>query len=177
MIWPTPYPMTTSLRLGGVDGSRIDLPVVPDKGALPAPQFRAPEIEAAERGPAGTQPADLNVSSNVPGLAWNVSRDPVHQQATVEWRGGSSDDYPWGHEETRELMLYRADDLHPEKSSVHGEVEMSIGLKERALLWRGILDTRSDTENFYVQYKRELLENGKIIRGRLWQATVPRDGQ
>jgi putative CocE/NonD family hydrolase len=178
MIWPTPYSMTTSLRLGGADGSRIDLPVVPDKGPLPVPQFRAQEIETEESGgSAGTPPADLNVSSNVPGLAWIVSRDPVHQQATVEWRGGSSDDYPWGHEETRELMLYRADDLHPETSSVHGEVEMSVGLKERALLWRGILDTRSDTGNFYVQYKRELLENGKIIRSKVWQATVPRDGQ
>ena len=38
-------------------------------------------------------------------------------------RGGSSDDYPWGREDTRELT-----------------------------------------------------ENGKIIRSKQWQATVPRDG-
>jgi len=178
MIWPTPYPMTTSLRFGGTDGSRIDLPVVPNLGPLPVPQFRAPETEAAEVGQADAPASlEMNVSSNVPALSWTVSRDPVHQQATVEWRGGSSDDYPWGHEEVRELMVYRADDLHPEISSVHGEAEMAVALKDRALLWRGILDTRSDRENFYVQYQRELVENGKIIRSKSWQATVPRDGQ
>ncbi len=176
MIWPTPYPMTTSLRLGGVDGSRIDLPVVPDQGPLPIPQFRAPE--AATTGSAEAQaPSEMNISSNVPALSWTVSRDPVHQQATVEWRGGSSNDYPWGQEDTRELMVYRADDVHPETSSVHGEAEMAVALKERALVWRGILDTHSDQQYFYVQYKRELVENGKVIRSKLWQATVPRDGQ
>jgi uncharacterized protein len=176
MIWPTPYPMTTSLRLGGTDGSRIDLPVVPDQGPLPIPQFRAPQ--AAQGGAVEAQaPSEMNVSSNVPALGWTVSRDPVHQQAAVEWRGGSSDDYPWGHEDTSELMVYRADDRHPETSSIHGEVEMAVALKDRALLWRGILDTRSDQENFYVQYKRELIENGKVIRSKQWEATVPRDGQ
>ena len=178
MIWPTPYPMTTSLRFGGADGSRIDLPIVPDLGPSPVPQFRAPETEAAEVGPADAPASsEMNVSSNVPALSWTVSRDPVHQQATVEWRGGSSDDYPWGHEDVRELMVYRADDLHPEISSVHGEAEMAVALKDRALLWRGILDTRSDRENFYVRYQREFVENGKIIRSKSWQATVPRDGQ
>jgi uncharacterized protein len=178
MIWPTPYAMTTSLRLGGTDGSRIDFPVVPDQSPLPVPQFQTPQVEAAESGPTDAQtPAEMNVSSNVPALSWTVSRDPVHQQATVEWRGGSSDDYAWGHEETRELMVYRADDLHPEKSSVHGEAEMTVALKGRALVWRGFLDTSSDQENFYVQYRRELVENGTIIRSRSWQATVPRDNQ
>lgn len=177
MIWPTPYPMTTTLRFGGADGSRIDLPVVPAQGPLPVPYFPAPEPEKRNASEAVQAPAEMNVSSNVPALSWTVSRDPVHQQASVEWRGGSSADYPWGREDTRELMTYRADDLHPETSSVHGEVEMAIQLKDRVLLWRGILDTRSDQQNFYVQYQRELIENGKTIRSKLWQATVPRDSQ
>jgi hypothetical protein len=69
------------------------------------------------------------------------------------------------------------DDLNPQTSSVHGEAEMAVGLKDRALLWRGILDARSDQRYFYVQYKRELVENGIVIRSKQWQATVPRDGQ
>jgi len=67
--------------------------------------------------------------------------------------------------------------LHPEVSSVHGEAEMAVKLAGRDLLWRGILDAHSDRQNFYVQYQRELRENGKIIRSKLWDATVPRDGQ
>lgn len=177
MIWPTPYPMTTSLRLGGADGSRIDLPVVPNRGPLPIPQFHAPESQGTSGAEAAGPPAELNVSSNVPALSWTVSRDPVHQQAGVEWRGGSSADYSWGREETRERMVYRADDLHPENSSVHGEVEIEVRLKDRTLLWRGILDSHSDAQFFYVQYGRELVENGTLIRSKSWQATVPRDGQ
>jgi hypothetical protein len=74
-------------------------------------------------------------------------------------------------------MSYRADDLHPEQSVVHGEVEIAVALKGRALLWRGILDTHSDRDNFYVSYRRELLENVALIRKKTWEATVPRDGQ
>jgi uncharacterized protein len=177
MIWPTPYPMTATLRLGGSDGSRIDLPVVPAQGPLPMPHFRVPEPEEGTSSETAPAPAEMNVSSNVPALSWTVSRDPVHQQASVVWRGGSSVEYPWGREDTREVMTYRADDVHPETSSVHGEAETAVQLKGRALLWRGSLDARSDQQNFYVQYQRELIENGKTIRSKTWQATVPRDGQ
>jgi len=177
MIWPTAQSMTVTLRVGGSDGSRLDLPVVPERGPLPTPVFRAPEHGSDAIAGDSEAMSELNVSSNVPALAWTVGRDPVHQVGTAEWRGGSSNDYPWGREETRELMSYRADDLHPDQSTVHGEAEMSVALKDRTLLWRGILDTRSDHGTFYVQYRRELLENGKLIRTKSWQATVPRDGQ
>jgi uncharacterized protein len=176
MVWPTPYPMTTSLRLGGADGSRIELPVVPDSSALPVPVFAAPEgtaVTAASREGA----SELNISSNVPGLVWEVTRDPARERASVTWRGGGKTDFPWGQEEVRELMLYHADDRHPEKSSVHGEAETTVRLKERELLWRASIDTRSDAENFYIDVRRELSENGRQIRARSWQATVPRDSQ
>jgi hypothetical protein len=42
MVLPTPYAMTTSLGLGGTDGSRIVLPVVPVHGTA-APEFSAPQ--------------------------------------------------------------------------------------------------------------------------------------
>jgi hypothetical protein len=54
---------------------------------------------------------------------------------------------------------------------------MAVRPKDRALVWRGILDTHSDRRNFYVQYKRELVENGKVLRSKLWQPTVSLDVQ
>ena len=42
MLWPTPYPMTTTLRLGGTEGSSIALPIVPVHGRS-APPFAQPE--------------------------------------------------------------------------------------------------------------------------------------
>ena len=119
----------------------------------------------------------MNLSSNVPGLGWTASHDPAKQQGMVEWRGGSTDDYPWGTEDVREHIVYRADDVHPELSSMQGEAVMTVQLKDRQLVWRTLLDTHSDEKNFYLDVKRELSENGKLIRNRRWQSTVPRDGQ
>jgi hypothetical protein len=175
MIWPTPYAMTTSLGLGGTSGSRIELPVVPAQSPLPVPAFAPPAIDGGAAGNDAT--TEMNVSSNVPALGWTVSRDPVAQQATVDWRGGSSYDFPWGREAVSEHMVYRADDLHPEKSSVHGETAMNVSLKDRLLDWRTLLDVRSDLQNFYVDFSRELRENGKLIRRKEWHESIPRDGQ
>lgn len=178
MIWPTPYRMTTTLRVGGPDGSRVELPVVPEHNSLPIPHFSHPESDPdAGRSSSAKQASELNLSSDVPGLSWIVTRDPARQQGSMEWRGGSSDDYLWGREETRELLQFHADDLHPETASVHGEAEISVQLKGRLLLWRGIMDTRSDRDFFYLSYKRELVENGKLIRTKDWTAKVPRDNQ
>ena len=46
MFWPTPYAMTTSLRLGGESATHMVLPVIPYKDR-PAPEFLPP----AARGP------------------------------------------------------------------------------------------------------------------------------
>jgi predicted acyl esterase len=182
MIWPTPFPMTTSLGLGGPAGSRIDLPVVPELGPLPAPTFNTPQPDQGHadcvqgRWCSEVAPG-LPASSDVPVAAWAVTKDLVHQSAFVEWRGERVGDYSSHHLEHRELMQYRADDLHPELSSVHGETERLVKLKNRTLLWRGTLDARSDRDMFYLEYKRELLENGTLIRSKKWEAAVPRDNQ
>ena len=46
MIWPTPYPMTTTLHLGGASGTRLVLPVVPPADR-PRPVFAPPEKDDA----------------------------------------------------------------------------------------------------------------------------------
>ena len=175
MIWPTPFVMTTTLRVGGDSGSRIELPVVPAAGPRSAPVFARVEGAMGAAAPGGEE--GLNLSSNVPGLKWTVSRDPAAQTASVEWRGGSSTTFDWGREDVREVMIFKADDLHPESSSVHGEAETTILLPGRELRWLGVLDTTSDRENFYVGYRRELYQNGALLRLREWKSTVPRDGQ
>jgi hypothetical protein len=172
MIWPTPYPMTTTLAVGEATRSRLELPVVPDRGAFPPPVFAPPEGAAD-----APREASLNVSSNVPGLKWTVSRDPAAGTAEVEWRGGSSSDFAWGHEDVTEKMVFTADDRHPERSAVHGEAETLVTLPGRVLRWRGILDVTSDLEQFHVRYRRELYENGALTRARDWSRDVARDGQ
>ena len=173
-VWPTPFPMTTTLRIGGQQPTVVTLPVVPVRNGLPVPRFAPPEAEPGVG--EGDAPA-LHVSSNVPGQGWTVSHDPVTQVAHVDWRGGSTDAFPWGSETIAEHMQYSADDQHPGHASVHGEAEMKVSLPGRELLWRGILDLTSDDTQFHAAYSRELYEGGKRIRERHWQADIPRDGQ
>jgi hypothetical protein len=80
-------------------------------------------------------------------------------------------------EQVSEHIVYRADDVHPELSSVQGEAVMTVKLKDRELVWRTVQNTHSEQKNFYIEVKRQLTENGKETRSRQWQTTVPRDGQ
>jgi predicted acyl esterase len=168
MMLPTPYSMTTSLELGGSDGSRIVLPVVPKHGAA-APAFSPPE-PSEER-------TDLKSEGFPWPGEWTVERDEARHKTTVHWKGQESGEYPWGKEIDYENLTYAADDAHPETCSVQGEAESVFTLKGRTLTWRGHLLVTTDQKNFYYKYTRELLKDGSMIRSKTWQETIARDHQ
>jgi len=168
MVLPTPYSMTTSLELGGSSGSHLVLPVVPTKGVA-APAFSPPE-------PSEQRKDIKSVGYPWPG-EWTLERDEANHRATVRWRGKAETDYPWGKETDYENLIYKADDAHPEVSSVDGEAESIFALKGRELRWRGHLSVTTDQKNFYYKYIRELLKDGQIVKKKTWQETIPRDHQ
>lgn len=168
MIWPTPYPMTTSLMLGGEAGSRLILPTVPPRGtstiAFSPPQ---PSEERTDIHSAGYPwPGD-----------WILQRDEGRQKTTVVWKGKSQTEYPWGKETDYEQLTYDAEDAHPATNSVRGEAESIYELKGRVLSWRGHLSVTSDEKNFFYKYTRELLKDGKMLKQKTWQEVIPRDHQ
>ena len=168
MIIPTPYAMTTSLELGGAEGSRIVLPVVPEHGEA-APAFSPP------------QPSEERTDIKSEGFPWpgewTLERDEARQKSTVHWKGKDAYEYPWGKEDDYESLSYDADDAHPETSSVRGEAESIFTLKGRTLTWRGHLLVTTDQQNFYYKYTRELLKDGQMLKTKTWQETIPRDHQ
>ncbi|HKT90353.1 MAG TPA: CocE/NonD family hydrolase [Candidatus Sulfotelmatobacter sp.] len=168
MILPTPYAMTTSLELGGAEGSRIVLPIVPVHG-MPAPEFSAPQ-PMEERNDIKT------VGFPWPG-EWTVERDEARQKTTVHWKGRDASEFPWGKEDDSESLTYEGDDAHPETSSVRGEAESTFTMKDRTLVWRGHLLVTTDQENFYYRYTRELLKDGQMLKSKTWKETIPRDHQ
>jgi uncharacterized protein len=82
MLWPTPYPMTTTLRLGE-GGSYVDLPVVP-KGDRRTPAFLPP---ASNPSYPGYESIDTGNSSGY-GEVSAVTRNP--QTANRRSNGGSN---------------------------------------------------------------------------------------
>jgi uncharacterized protein len=171
MNWPTPYPMTTSVILGGDAGSRVVLPRVPVHGPA-APAFAAPEpIEE----PAGIKGIGGGGAA-WPG-EWTVLRDEARQRSTVTWKGATAVSYPWGRFDHSEKLTYDIDDAHPDIARVQGDSEYIQAVKDHVLTWRGRLDVSSDAQTFFYKYTRTLLRDGVAIRTRTWEEPIPRDHQ
>jgi len=168
MVLPTPYTMTTSLELGGNDGSRLVLPVVPVHGAAASP---FPPLEPIE------ERTDMHSTGELWPGEWTTTRDEVNRKTTVHWHGQTETQYPWGKETDYEDLTYDANDAHPEISAVDGEAKSVFELKGRLLTWQGHLSVTTDQKNFYYKYVRELLKDGQLVKQKTWQETIPRDHQ
>jgi hypothetical protein len=168
MVWPTPYAMTTSLQLGGDNGSRLILPLVAPS-LYAEPQFSA-SFPSEQRG-------DIqSLGFPWPG-DWKTERDEINAKTKVMWSGKSEEKYPWGNETDLERITYLADDNHPEASSADGECEITMALKSQTLIWKGHLTLSSDAHNFYYKYTRQLLKDGQSLKQKTWEETIPRDHQ
>ena len=171
MNWPTPYPMITSLMLGGSEPSRVILPRVPVHGPA-APAFAPPQPVDAPEG--------IKMVGGVEGAwpgEWTVLRDEQRQRSTGIWRGEAAETFPWGRFDHTERLQYDIDDAHPDLARIQGDSETIEALKDRTLTWRGHLDVSSDAHTFFYKYTRTLLRDGVIIRTKSWEEPIPRDRQ
>ena len=170
MNWPTPYPLTTSVELGGSAPSRVILPRVPVHGPA-APPLAPPE--AIE-----TPVAIKRIGGEAawPG-SWTVLRDEVKQHSTVIWKGSVAVSYPWGRFDHTERLTYDIDDARPDAASVQGDSEYIQAVQDHLLTWRGHLDVSSDAHLFFYEYTRTLLKDGVVIRTKTWKEPIPRDHQ
>jgi predicted acyl esterase len=168
MILPTPYSMTTSLELGGDHGSQLMLPVVPLHSAS-VPSFQPPQPS--------DQRSDMHSKGAILPGKWSVTHELKERTTTAYWNGKSEEWYPWGKETDYENLTYTADDNHPETCAVQGEARTVFELQGRVLTWQGHLSLTTDRTNFYYKYTREVLKDGKMIKTKTWQETVPRDHQ
>jgi uncharacterized protein len=170
MLWPTPYPMTTTLRLGGSPGSALELPIIPTHGRSPEP-FAPPQPQ--EQAPGAATPGG---DYAWPG-SWTLERDEASGRTTVHWHGSAAMVFPWGSFQHREQLIYHIDDAHPESPTVEGEAESVEHLKDRVLTYRGHLVLSSDATTFHYAASRTLLRDGVVVRTRSWQEDIPRDLQ
>ena len=172
MLWPTPYPLTTFLHLGGESGSHLLLPVVPP-GKSDYPDFllpaESPELPGFESLDPGTNSGYGEISS--------VDRNPQTGEVTVTATSTGATRYPWGTETYRETIEHRTSDAHPEKTEVRGTHRQEVTLEDRVLLWEAELSFTSDLENFHYRYTRRLTRNGQVVREKTWTDTIPRDFQ
>jgi hypothetical protein len=169
MLWPTPEPMTTELKLGA---SRLTLPVVPyEKRPVPdyLPPAKDPVFAGVESLESGTTSGYGEISS--------VERNPQTGSAIAKATNGSATRYPWGTERVFETIRYELNDHAPADAKVTGSHRMEVELPGRKLVWEAELSFTSDHDNFHYSYYRRLTENGKPVREKTWKQTIPRDYQ
>jgi hypothetical protein len=175
MFWPTPYAMTTSLRLGGENATHLVLPVIPYEDR-PVPEFLPP----AERGPtlpgygrlaAAEGEATTSGYAELGGLVY----DEDTGKATLVAVNSRGTQYPWGQQRWSDKITHSTNRYDPADTSVRTEYSSTILVDGRELLFEAVLDFHSDLENFYYLFTRRLFENGELLREKSWDETIPRD--
>ena len=172
MLWPTKEPMTTSLVIGGEDGSRIEMPVVPPGGAG-TPDFMAP-VENPRL--PGYETID---AGNITGYAsiTAIERDPETGEAFGVATNSGATRRPWGIERFEEEIEHRTSDANPAITSVTGRYKLTQELEDRTLDFEQTVEFHSDADNFHLSFHRWVLINGEPYKEKTWEETIPRDFQ
>ena len=172
MIWPTPHAMTTTLLLGGADGTRLRLPVVP-KADRPRPKFLPPdkneELEGFGVLETGTASGYGEIES--------VERHPPTGDARITATNVGGSRFPWGTEHNTESIRHEAGDAHPETASMTGDYTTTVTLPDRTLRFEARAQFRSDAKTFHLTYTRRLFKDGVLVREKTWDEPIPRDFQ
>jgi len=165
MIWPTPYPATSTVRLGPT-GTRLALPVVPAE-SRPAPVFG--DVEAGE------ELDGVSGWGDVLPVRWTLVRDD-QGIASIAWRGTAGNVFSWGKVIDEEYLRYEVDDERPAQASARGEARTEVHLADRLLIFSSFLDLDGDADSLRYRFRRELRRDGVLIRERSWERRFRRDG-
>jgi putative CocE/NonD family hydrolase len=165
MIWPTPHPGTATVRLGRA-GTRLILPVIPPE-ARPEPTFSVPVPDR--------QPPGVSHHGEMLPVRWTLQRDDTGT-AAIWWRGSTATQFEWGRVTEEEYLRYEVKDDCPASASARGEARTEIHLDGRLLIVTSVLDLDGDEQSLRYRFRRELREDGMLIRERNWERRYPRDG-
>jgi hypothetical protein len=175
MFWPTPHAMTTKLETGGdklINGpSRLVLPLLPP-ATLPPPDLDL--AIATDPSPPGFGESTAETESGYAEIAEVVHDFRKDTTRLIATNSGSTA-YPWGSERYSDCLQHSVTVSDPAKAAVKSEYSNEVTLDDRVLKWTGFFEFSSDAGFFYYRYTRRLEQDGKIIREKSWEETIPRD--
>jgi len=174
MIWPTPFVMTTSLAVDGLNASHVVLPVIPQSD-LSQPDFLPPAKDPELPGYGALKIDDETISGYAE--IRRIERNLLLFQTRIEASGADGSFYPWAKIKYWEKIVHEAQDNDPARASLTGKNRYTIELEGRTVTVEADLSITSDRQNFYYKYTRRVLENRKLIREKTWEEIIPRDHQ
>tara|TARA_B100000809_G_scaffold52144_1_gene47402 strand:- start:266 stop:2305 length:2040 start_codon:yes stop_codon:yes gene_type:complete len=172
MLWPTPMQMTSMLTIGGKNGARIELPVVPP-GEEYTPNLKEPSASPIL---SGYETLDSGGSGGYAAI-YSIQHDPETGGAFGVASSAGATQSPWGIERFEEEIEHRTSDENPAYTSVIGRYKITEELKDRTLDFEQNVEFRSDPENFYLNFHRWVSINGELYKEKVWQEVIPRDFQ
>jgi hypothetical protein len=154
VVWPSPYPMVTTLFTGGPHASCIDLPVLAPKTSLAG---HLPIL--GDHAGVGSERAEDDMTSYL------FTRDYTAGSATARYQMGPS------------TIACTVSDADPARASL----TISTSEKNTPLHSNRTVETRTEgslrstQDRFVLDVRCTLLENGRTVRTRQWTADVKRD--
>ncbi len=172
MLWPTPMQMTSTLTIGGKNGARIELPVVPP-GEEYTPNLKDPSTSPIL---SGYETIDSGGAGGYAAM-YSIQHDPGTGGAFGVASSTGATQSPWGIERFEEEIEHRTSDENPAYTSVIGRYKITEELKDRTLDFEQNVEFSSDPENFYLNFHRWVTVNGELYKEKVWQEVIPRDFQ
>jgi putative CocE/NonD family hydrolase len=153
VVWPSPYPMVTTLFTGGDRASFVALPVL-----APQPWLHGELPVLSESAREGMERAEDQMA------AFELTRDIAHGGARVRFQMGPSE------------IGCEVSDTDPATASLTvktSEKNVPLGsAREIESRTEGAL--RSTVDEFRMDVTCTLLENGRVVRTRQWRKAVKR---
>ena len=158
---------TSTLAVGGENGFRVVLPVVPP-GDERVPIFKDPVP-----GPVlpGYETRDAGNSTGYAAIT-SIEHDPETGEAFGFATNTGATRYPWGIERFEEEIEHRTSDANPANTLVAGRYKLSEELEDRTLDFEQTVEFRSDAENFYLRFHRWVLVDGELFVEKTWDETI-----
>jgi hypothetical protein len=162
-VWPTPTLATIDLRRGAAAPSRLELPVVPDEGPLPAPTFQPSPIAA--------RPADRLD----PPPAWIVAHDLASGTSTARIGLVTSHTTPDGARIDRDAGgVCELDPARPAAAAARGWHRCSNERDGHRTEGRAEVVIAGSPDAFHVTIDLEVAIDGVVEATRRWDEHIPR---
>lgn len=163
MLWPTPFPMVTTLRTGS--DAILRLPFIPPPaGAAPTLPPPEPRLEAT----------DAVTLDSAPLAGSRLTHDSTTGLTTYELRDGDSYRIGDRRVDVSEIETWEVQRDRPANAAFIGDEVHRIRMPQRELELRTRMEIRSSLEHLRVRFERTILENGSVVRRREWTDSMPR---
>lgn len=173
-IWPSPFPMLTTLYTGGEKASYIELPMGHEAAV------HAEEKLTYHPDPVTVIDPHAGVTyeeGDWPDVGYKHSVDLVKGENIINFNtdGRWITKMPHGiSREFLDVMETRTSDADPAKTSMELNGERRIQTPAGQLNAIASGSVSSDANNFYITVETSLKHNGKVVREKTWRETIKR---